>query len=328
MIHAPRPSTRAYILHYWGSVTRPVIRGRLRLSKRFDRRGSNLRQLKRAATTIMTPFSPIAMADCYLSQEVAVHQLEYINPSAVNLARTQGELRGAKIVFVQVDQLSEFEATHLNRFSSPFVLITAKWHLPLLETSDTVLRIAESPLVLAWYARNFESKSPAIKPFPLGVDYWSAPKILKFREKYLTLSRERELYIPLARVHRHLTGMPLKIREDLSSHAEGEVSLKTYVRNLASSGYVICPPGEKPDTYRKWESLALGATPVTVQSRFLSALLGPHAVQVPDLASVAEGLTTLPKPRKKSGDEIWRFDYWKDKLLAEFGTIRVIDSED
>lgn len=316
-----RPSVGAYFRHYWGAVSRPFVRGKKKLTKKFEQRKGQLEKLRRAAHTIVDPFSPFAMADCFLSDEIAVHQLEYINPLAVNLAQTNGHVHGARIVFVQVDQLSEFEERHLSRFSSPFVLVTAKWLLPILEISDSVLRIAESPLVRAWYTRNFESKNPQIKPFPLGVDFWSAPEILKFRNRMRKIRRKRDLYIPLARVHKHLTGLPLQIREMLMPFMEKEVPLKTYLRNLASSMYVIAPPGEKPDTYRKWECLALGATPVIMQSEFLSTLLGPKAVQVDDLTSVANRTTSLPEFGNLPENEIWRFDYWRSLLLAELDPV-------
>jgi hypothetical protein len=41
--------------------------------------------------------------------------------------------------------------------------------------------------------------------------------------------------------------------------------MERYFRQISNSDFVICPPGNGPDTYRMWEALMLGAIPIVLK---------------------------------------------------------------
>jgi hypothetical protein len=46
-----------------------------------------------------------------------------------------------------------------------------------------------------------------------------------------------------------------------------------YVLYLQRSKFVICPPGNGPDTHRLWETLAAGAIPIVIKDKFIEQLI-------------------------------------------------------
>jgi hypothetical protein len=69
---------------------------------------------------------------------------------------------------------------------------------------------------------------------------------------------------------------PLRNNLDVSSKrfitTLPKLNYAEYVNALSLSKYVICPPGNGPDTHRLWETLAAGAIPIVINTPFIIQL--------------------------------------------------------
>lgn len=311
-----RPPSREYSLralarHIAGTLTNPISRliGRI-----WDSRLDNpvrRRALERAARKIITPFTPYLICDYYLAPEVDELGIRFLNKSAVDLATSSDSICSNSVVFVQVDQLESFETHHLSRFKAKFVLISAKWHLPATSVTDCVRRISRSSNLAGWFARDFQSEDPVILPFPLGVNFWDAPKILRARTRFANQRKVSQVYVPQVTIHPHLDSSSRKVREDLYPFSDRRRHLRQYLRRIAKSRYVVCPPGDRPDTYRKWESIALGAVPVTLTSVLYDRIFGNRVCQVESLVEVAKGNLFLSPSSIDFEDNILSPRHWE-----------------
>jgi len=173
-------------------------------------------------------------------------------------------------VFCQTDHIFEFfrwARTKLCRF----VVISHE--------SDHTLTPAHfssrSWNVTKWFGANCAVRQPDCCPLPLGLANDSSHLTLKrehFDKEFPPFhDRKRLLYVN----HREETNPD--VRGGLKAHfrslpwAEVENApesggLDSFLNSLASSRFVLCPPGNGIDTHRMWETLAAGAVPVVLRN--------------------------------------------------------------
>jgi len=270
--------------------------------------------IKFAASRVVTPLAGFILSDFYLSNEVDSRDLTFLNRRSRRLNGSQNPVTGG-IVYVQVDQIDEFAERYLPVMARDFVLVTSKWHLPGLAKTRAVQEILRSPHFLIWYSTNQVFPALGIRPFPFGISHEAAWQVWR-RMVLPRLARRRSgILIPHATQHPHLSGRPLAIRKSLAPMMEPQVPLPSYLAALGRSLYVISPPGDRPDTYRHWEVLAMGATPVCVSEPFLQDLLGRHAVFCDDLLDACQGRIELGKTRP--APSLATLAYWKARIKRE-----------
>ncbi len=70
---------------------------------------------------------------------------------------------------------------------------------------------------------------------------------------------------------------PLRIQLNSLNHKSitkaPKCNYSDYVSHLQRSKFVICPPGNGPDTHRLWETLAAGAIPIVLKDDFIKQLV-------------------------------------------------------
>lgn len=249
--------------------------------------GSSRTAIREAAHHVATPFMGFVLSDYYLSEEIDELGLGFLNPRSRRLShRIATRIRPSSSIYCQVDQLEVFADRHLPRLRGPFVLITGKWHLPALDMSPACQTILASRLLIAWYSQNQVYDVP-IRPFPYGVNLATAPAIVERIRR--PRSKERRIFVPFATMHPHLTGIARTTRLALTSSMSPALPLPEYLDAIASSRFVISPPGDRPDTYRHWEAIALGAVPVSVLADPFRDLFGDALLFSDDLTLQAHG---------------------------------------
>lgn len=82
-----------------------------------------------------------------------------------------------------------------------------------------------------------------------------------------------------------------------------------YKKDLENHKYVICTPGDRPDTYRLWETLACGAIPICIDNSKTRELLGVNAVYVDNFSplSVENALDS----KIQGNPMLAQVSYWK-----------------
>jgi hypothetical protein len=68
-----------------------------------------------------------------------------------------------------------------------------------------------------------------------------------------------------------------------------------YRRELVRYRYVACPPGNGPDTHRLWEALALGVTPVVLDSPMIQSFMKNGWLPGAVVLKTAEDFGTFPQ---------------------------------
>ena len=268
------------------------------------------------ARRIVSPFLPFILSDAYLASEIDKHGLRVLNRRALNLDNPASwPARELPVVFVQVDQLEEFASEILPRISADFVLITGKWQLPGLELTPTVEFILRNPHLKRWYSQNQVYSDLPILPFPYGVELSATPHVywrMKLR-KILGWARSG-LFIPNFRIHPHLHGAALEARQDLLAAMGPRLPLAAYLNRILRHRYVISPAGDRYDTYRHWECVALGAIPVGNLPETFSGLFGESMFFVAnfrDLGGLSQGLLGCrPRP------ELALVRFWRTQVSS------------
>ena len=270
--------------------------------------------LRFIANRLVTPFTPYVLSDAFLASEVEKYGLRGLNARSINLANSSDlPARECPIIFVQVNQLDVFAEQILPRIAGSFTLITGKWHLPGLELNDAVDVILANPHLKRWYSQNQIYQNIPIDPFPYGVKLSSAPHVYwRMRLRAILGLGRSGVFVPHVASHPHLDGPALDARSELANVMAPRLTLGRYLNRILRHRYVVSPPGDRMDTYRHWESVALGAIPISNLPAQFSALFGEGMLARESLLGVKEqGFSSnecVPKP------ELATVRYWRGRV--------------
>jgi hypothetical protein len=220
----------------------------------------------------------------------------------------------ADVIYCQVDQLEEFVQDYLSRIKHPYILITGKWELPGLEISGSTHQILNDPNLLAWFSQNQEFTELSIYPFPYGINLSSAPKVL-LKIKAASECKESKVIVPFANIHRHLNGLALRDRQALSPYMEIHKPLEEYLSDICENMWVVSPAGDRPDTYRHWEIIALGSIPVSNLSTNFRELFGNSILLVDNFDFLESG--NVPYNSCTPNSTLATLEHWK-KVVRTF----------
>ena len=270
--------------------------------------------LWRASKSIVTPFTGFFLSDFYLSKEIGKLKYEWLNPRSLVLTkRSILDSKPGAILFVQVDQLSEFASEVLPSLRAPFVLITGKESLPGLQDSPEVRQILEHPLLIVWFSQNQILSELPIEYFPYGVGLFRAPIILSKSGKIEPIeNREFGPFIPHFSIHDHLSGQARADRERILPRMNRRLPFENYLQKIAGTGFTYAFQGDRPDTYRLWEVLAMGGVPVTNIPRAWETVFKNSVIFEDQLEQFSDHTEMLDYVRPNI--EITTVRYWRAKV--------------
>ena len=112
--------------------------------------------------------------------------------------------------------------------------------------------------------------------------------------------------------------MGMSIEADWITAIDNEVLLKEeFYELVASHDYVLCPAGNGIDTYRLWETLYLGSTPI-IDYAYQPYLQELGAIRFKTLDDIRlEGLNRVKLDWEKNmekGNHLLDFSYWENKI--------------
>jgi hypothetical protein len=123
------------------------------------------------------------------------------------------------------------------------------------------------------------------------------------------------------KIWEHMTNTSFVTCEDSPPPGAHISSLPHYFEQLASSKFVICPPGNGPDTYRMWETLMVGSIPIVIQSSMID-----HFIDDLPIVTVSHYLELTEKMLEEKYEQIsnttytynyLRKQYWIDRWLKD-----------
>lgn len=291
----------------------PVLGG-LRTQWRKTKFSKRRRTLP-AVTHLVTPMTPFLLSDYFLSDEVEKKGLRFVNRRSKPLRRTLPQnIADASVIYVSSSELDIFISQHLPRIKSRFILITGKMTSPAPPEPNQAGEILNNPYLIEWFAQNLEDSSLGIRPFPYGVAFWNSPNVLSAQQKNKHSVRGDSIYVPHSAIHSHLVDPALRIRTALKPLMAKPQRHQDYLRELSQHRFVISPPGDRPDTFRHWECVAMGAIPVSELPNTFQDLFGDSIVLVDNLVAKANG--PIESERIESNRELATVDYWRAVLDA------------
>jgi len=178
------------------------------------------------------------------------------------------------VVFVKADMFSQFFGQPYVSIKNPFVLVT---HNSDFYAPREHKRELEDKKIIAWYASNPDLRNhPKIYPIPIGLanTRWAFGNITKFIEafhKYRKPWSKRTilLYInfsPGTNPGQRNAALAQAKTLKYAHFAKKPMTFENYLEDLGNTKFVLAPPGNGLDCHRTWESLLLGAAPITLTS--------------------------------------------------------------
>ena len=273
----------------------------------------NFKNYRNAAHTIVTPFLGFLLSNYHLSDEIEDLGLEYLNPKSKNLTCVNRKISEKTIIYCQIDQINEFINNHIEKISSSFILITGKWGLPGFKFDENYKKILKNRHLVTWFSQNQIYSDLPILHFPYGVNFFSAPRVLNIASK--KNQKVNKVFIPFHSVHEHLDQETKELRQQLIPYMAKKKSIDDYLEDISKSDFVVSATGDRPDTYRHWEIIALGGTPISNLPQHFTDLFGLNLIIRPDLSSARfENYETFDQPSNK----IVNFQYWEAFVNSKF----------
>lgn len=279
----------------------------------------NRQETRLASLELVTPFTGFILSHFYLSKEIELCGLTWLNPSARRISkRLATRIEHGDIIYCQVDQLPEFVQHILPRIRARFVLITGKWQLPALSDGDYIDQILKSPELICWFSQNQTLPRKNIRAFPYGIHLENAPAVARRAACSNRIQKELTVFVPYASVHAHLDQSTKAVRRGLTPYMSSREPTSDYLEKVAASYFVISPPGDRVDTYRHWEIIALGSIPVCRESVPLRLLLGSAALYCDDFSDFIrrqpQDFVCNPNPNLAT------VEYWKQAIFSEIAS--------
>ena len=245
---------------------------------------------RRLGRLYLNPFTGFVLSNWFFSSEVEELRMRHLNFSSRKLREfSASKVREGSIIFVQVDELNDFIENILPEIRTRFVLITGKFHLPGLELSSSIRQLGQDPRVALWFSQHQVYEDLKAIPFPYGLNFFT------LRELHEAVSNLRDeikldsIFIPFSRVHPHLKGDALRIRTELTPFMSPLSGLEEYYRQIMKHRFVVSPPGDRPDTFRHYECIALGSHPISSLPQSFRRIFGDNMIYSDNLVEAARG---------------------------------------
>ncbi len=266
-----------------------------------------------AVNEIVTPYTGFIVSNYYYSNEIEFFKYSWLNPRSKRInKRRASRIKPMSVVYCQTDMLKNFVEKYLPYVNNPIILISGKWQLPGLEQKDLAKEILADKKIFTWFSQNQIFEDLPIQPFPYGVHIDSAINYSSTWGGGAGKQRSTKPLIPFSKAHNH---MPIEYREFRLKLEHRMSKLKTfqeYKQDLTSHEYVVCTPGDRPDTYRHWETLACGAIPICLDHANFRRLFGQSAVYVNQFDEAS--INNVGQAETKYNPKLIAVSYWRERI--------------
>ena len=208
-------------------------------------------------------------------------------------------------------KLYEFATDFLPYINTTFALITTPFLVMPRNMELIAPSIVSHHYLLGWFATNIGKYTgghhfhPKVFPFPLGLKPKMGAKkfqnpVKYYRDSFLELWNEtNKNETELQAMYKTTDIFAGQISETIAGRkgipSGRRLDYPEYLRHLAKAKYVLSPDGLHPDCHRHYESIGLGAIPITQLDPFLYSHLkeGPVVYQN-DNWDIGQLRSTLP----------------------------------
>lgn len=128
--------------------------------------------------------------------------------------------------------------------------------------------------IIKWFAVNNSTMNGMVESIPLGLGNSFSKKNVNSDDipplnKAFYQKNKISIYLNFNVNTNHKERLPLyeKFRNEDWCYISTSNNRKDYLKSLISSAFILCPPGNGPDTHRIWESLYSGSIPIVKKHR-------------------------------------------------------------
>ena len=232
-------------------------------------------------------------------------------------------------LYVNHIKLKEFTREFLPHINTTFVLITTYYKFIPWGLKHTAPILVNNNYLLRWFATNIGKYTggykshPKVSPFALGLkanmgtdrDFQNPAPY--YRQVFLNTIN----YTEADKTNTVFVGQLSKTTEGRAGIPSGpRLPYKKYLEEISRSSYVLSPDGDHPDCNRHYESLGLGAIPITQLDSYLySHLKEGRVIYNNSNWNVAALEATLPFPAPKVNRNMVFEEYWMEHIEGIVG---------
>lgn len=216
---------------------------------------------------IVNPFSPVLLCDWHYNNGNPDNcggdtVLNEIVTYPLNISNA-GKVKACESICVDATAFDSFATEVLPLISAKILLFTHRWCLPQVHKSHLTDLVRSHPSVSHWFAQNpVYVEDGKYSAFPYGIE---TGKLRAFGDAFLAYhqgSKPKNTTIELL----HVSSTHPSRQKLITKRAEtggGIFQVQEFYGKVATTRFLISPHGDRPDCYRHWEAIGLGAIPVS-----------------------------------------------------------------
>ena len=185
--------------------------------------------------------------------------------------------------------------------------------------------------LIKWYGMNLTTNHPKIESLPIGIENERNDYNLKKCDIIHNFFGKENHYQNLLLVNHYSRHNP-KEREEpcillrdkkwvthhCTRNSMNGINYESFLNELKSHKFILCPEGVGPDTHRIWESLYLGVIPIVKNKVFSQYYKDLPVCFVDNWSDISEEFLNIEYERIKNG--VWNLnkielDFWKEKII-------------
>lgn len=232
------------------------------------------------------------------------------------------KIKSNSIVFCHTDYVEEFFGLiKKNGSINNLILITSQSD----KSVNKKLWNSKPESISKWFAINSEVENENLINIPLGLGNSFSKKNINI-EDLNNLNKSLFIKEDISMLINFNVNTNFDIRNQLVENYKSKswcnyktnLSKNSYIETIKNSSFILCPPGNGPDTHRIWESLYLGSIPVVQKHNCFKGFEDLPILFVDDLNSVSLDLLNQFMQNLKHNDiNLKKIDinYWKELIF-------------
>jgi hypothetical protein len=245
--------------------------------------------------------------------------------SKADISLERRQPRAASSVYCKVDHLIGL-FDRIRAVRNRVVLVSSESDRPI--TSEFLLKCP--PQVAHWFSTNIQTSHERLSALPLGLANTYCGITLKApfiaANSQPSAGRPNWLYVNF-----RTTSNP-RVREPIMRHfwnissqdwvtaQEAALSHETFLKEMTSHRFALCPPGNGSDTHRLWEALYTRTIPVAMDSPAFDAFRDLPILFVEDFRHLTRDFLAREYERIKSSNWNWQklfLPWWRDRIREQ-----------
>ena len=293
----------------------------------------------------VTPITPYLICDHYIATEVRLHKGEAVdgypclhdtsNPnarpldvkiSANDLLKNQNysTIKNFDIVQCQFRRFEYFFSNvlpFLKKNNIKIILLTSQDHAPALTRSDMTDKCLNDENIILWISQNpIYCNHEKYMGFPYGIRQYSVAAYAEFVRKN-DIRKSQTILNLHASAWPGLPDNHIRKKYDIfGKNTIGRLPYEEYLNKVSMTNFLISTAGDRDDCYRHYESIGLGAVPVSnirYKEIFGDNMIYSDADEMVDMVTSGK----VPYKYNRPNKNIISVRYWKHEINKRFNKV-------